>query len=524
MVPWTPTKSDDDPAPTSVSQCTTSRRRYFPAQGFTLLALLVGMSTASLVWHAGAVVSAQGSPVFKARTEIVRLDVSITDGSGRPVADVNPEEIEVVENGQPRPVVLFRHVREAASEELQHGPAFEEVSANGGMTAGRLYVLVFDQAHITARNEQRVRQAAEKFLLHTVKPGDGVAIYALPGPGPMLAFTSDFIKARLRLLDVKGLGGRPAPGPREYDAYRLERGDARIAGDPTQAGTADVVSEETQRAMASQVVASADTETHLFLRSLAQALGSFRSIEGRKSVIVFSEGFVSDNVTPELEQVASAAALSQSLVYGVDLNRPGVDDQRSVAETTEKRDALRRLASETNGMLFANAGDLDASLSSVAAQANDYYLVGFEPARAAVPNEYHRIDVRVSRRGLVAHARSGYSTLAAVSPATDRQAIDAALTVPRTSSALPIEYTTYERGGSTADKPRIIASVTAHVPRVGSADRQVDVVFVVRDAANGRVAASGSDRTRVQPVAGDAPGALDLVPYSVQFDVPPGEY
>ncbi|MGE5359187.1 MAG: hypothetical protein ACM3NQ_09225, partial [Bacteroidales bacterium] len=40
----------------------------------------------------------------------------------------------------------------------------------------------------------------------------------------------------------------------------------------------------------------------------------------------------------------------------------------------------------------------------------------------------------------------------------------------------------------------------------------------------GRVAASGSDRTRVQPVAGDAPGALDLVPYSVQFDVPPGEY
>jgi hypothetical protein len=276
--------------------------------------------------------------------------------------------------------------------------------------------------------------------------------------------------------------------------------------------------------MAPHVVASADTQTHLFLRSLADLLRGFRAVEGRKSVVLFSEGFVSDNVGPQLEHVASAAALSQSVVYAVDLNRLGMGDGTTFAEANEKRDALGRLALETSGQLFSSGSNLDGALVTVAAQVNDYYLVGFEPAMTPTPQDYHRISVRVSRRGLVARSRTGYSTPPATTPSNDRQVIDAALTVPRTSSALPIEYTTYERGGPTADKPRIIASVTAHVPRVGAPDRQVDVVFVVRDAVSGQSVASGSDKARVQPVQGDAPGALDLVPYSVQFDVPPGDY
>jgi len=100
--------------------------------------------------------------------------------------------------------------------------------------------------------------------------------------------------------------------------------------------------------------------------------------------------------------------------------------------------------------------------------------------------------------------------------------------VPRTSTALPIEYTTYERSGSTADKPQIIASVTAYLPKRGNeatADEgRSQVVFVVRDAITGQAVASGSDHLDARPGPPAGADTLTPVPYCVQFDVPPGEY
>jgi len=45
---------------------------------------------------------------------------------------------------------------------------------------------------------------------------------------------------------------------------------------------------------------------------------ALRDVEGRKSVILFSEGFEIDNVRRELEDVAGAAAQSYSVVYALE--------------------------------------------------------------------------------------------------------------------------------------------------------------------------------------------------------------
>ena len=46
-----------------------------------------------------------------------------------------------------------------------------------------------------------------------------------------------------------------------------------------------------------------------------------RGIEGRKAVVLLSEGFYSDHVARELEDAAAAAAHSYSVVYSLDLPR-----------------------------------------------------------------------------------------------------------------------------------------------------------------------------------------------------------
>ena len=497
--------------------------------GFAAALLLVSSTRAS---------AQDSSPVFRARTELVRLDVSVTGKDGRPVTDLRADEIEVAENGKRRPVILFRHVTGTRADADATSGVFEEVSHNNASSPGHLYVLVFDDLHLNAAHAQRTRLAAERFLSREVKPGDAIAIYALPGPGPALDLTGDLIRARGRLRELQGLAAPSAGGVREFDAYRVARSGYRSAGivdvsgpanalvDPVAA--ADVVGAESRsgeiaREQATRTVAQADVQGQLFLTSLAGVMRKMRVIEGRKTFVLFSEGFFVDNLGLQMEKVASAAAQSNSTVYAIDVNTPGAP-WRSAAEVAERRDPLAVLAGETNGRLVTNAANLDQVLSRIAAETTDYYLVGFEPSGSEAPHDYHRVKVNVMRRGVVVRARTGYSATPAPTAFTERQAIDVALTVPRTCTAIPIAYTTYERIGEHADKPVIIASLTAHLPAFRPAAGQADVVFVVRDAVSGRAVASGTDQIQLPASNAGAPGHLEPVQYAVQFEVPPGEY
>ena len=153
-----------------------------------------------------------------------------------PIRDLKADEIEIFEGGDRRPVLLFQHVIQPIGTyaEVAQRTIASEVSTNQGAPRGNVYVLVFDQAHITAGNEQRARQAAERFLRRRLKPGDRVALYALPGPGPQIEFTADAGRAIRELSSVRGsredqqLG---ATGPmRVYEAYEIARGNQEVLG------------------------------------------------------------------------------------------------------------------------------------------------------------------------------------------------------------------------------------------------------------------------------------------------------
>jgi len=46
-------------------------------------------------------------PRIAAETELVELDVVVTDRDGRAVTDLGPESFELLEDGQPRPISHF---------------------------------------------------------------------------------------------------------------------------------------------------------------------------------------------------------------------------------------------------------------------------------------------------------------------------------------------------------------------------------------------------------------------------------
>src|SRR5216684_2596842 len=333
----------------------------------------------------------QSPPIFKTGVALVRMDVRITGADGMPIKDLRAEEVVVVDEGHRAPVVLFQHIEEPPGtyDDVARRTISSEVSTNRGAPRGHLYLLVFDQQHIAPGNEQRARVAAARFLKTRLRPGDRVAAFAIPGPGPQLTFTADIDKVIAELPKVRGglertgLTGMGTMGVDE--AYQIVRGDQAVLGDvvsrlsnesaPTdvggspqaRTGTADNSSDNTfVRAVkenAQTVVAKADGDARRFLLLLTRLMREMRGIEGRKAVVVLSEGFFSDHVARELEDAAAAAAQSYSVVYSLDLNRRGLSPAdaapRGAAQQREEQSRLEPLGSlavETDGRLFVDAG------------------------------------------------------------------------------------------------------------------------------------------------------------------------
>src|SRR3954465_6797500 len=185
-------------------------------------------------------------PVFRSGVDLVRVAVRVTDASGRPIRDLRPEELQIVEDGTALPVLLFQHLEEPpgsyADAALRSVSA--EVSSNRGAPRGHLYLLIFDQTHITPGHEQLARRAAETFIKTRVRPSDRIAIVGLPGPGPDLGFTADRTRAAAELArghgdlerNVKSAAGTLSL----HEAYEIVAGDDRVSADVLARQSADL--------------------------------------------------------------------------------------------------------------------------------------------------------------------------------------------------------------------------------------------------------------------------------------------
>jgi len=539
-------------------------QRPFVAALLTSLLVALGAASTPPITAQTPDPASQKPPIFTSAVDVARMDVRVTDRSGKPIADLRPEEVQIVEGGVPRPVVLLQRIAEAGrtyAESAQRTIA-AEISTNQGAPRGQLYILLFDQEHITAGAEQRVRLSAERFIKERVQPQDRVAVYGLPTPGPTLAFTNNSRSAIDQLQHVRGGLTRLQTGVLGEmtinEAFEIMRGNDAVlqrflstsefgttsrasaiadAASSTRSAEPLDVQRRNLKMEAQTIVTRADGDSRRFLQLTAELMKTLRTIDGRKTIVLFSEGFHADNVATEMRNVAAAAADVYGVIYAFDLNarldaigaEPTGND--TVKEIQSRVESIGGLAADTSGALIPDAlSHLDQALGALA-PSNDYYIVGFESSANALAdrNSYQHVEVKVSRPGAVVTTRSGYTAGAntridAALPSLRRLTIDSALAAPFGHQGLRVEYTTYQSHAA-AGAERIVLSLEAELPVgiAGAATSKADVVFLVRDARTGRVAGSGSDEialpTTVTPGRTTGTGA-----WRVQFMLPPGGY
>jgi VWFA-related protein len=75
--------------------------------------------------------------------------------------------------------------------------------------------------------------------------------------------------------------------------------------------------------------------------------------------------------------------------------------------------ALQVLSIQSGGRAFDFNNDLPGLLQKCFTDIAPYYEISFVPAAAERPDEYHSLEVKVSKSGLTAHTRQGYYAQAA---------------------------------------------------------------------------------------------------------------
>ncbi len=502
-------------------------------------------------------------PVFRAGVNFVRVDVIVTDRKGAIVTDLKQEEFEVLEDGKPQKVDLFRLINTDGEQRPGQDPPRPITSeyaqeAEAARDDVRLFVLFMDDYHVRLGASMRVRDPLVQFLKTQLGPMDMVAIMYPLTPVTGLTFT--------RNLDEVAGAVRRFEG-RKYDYRPRNDFEQQYAMYPA----------DTVERVRNQVSFSA-------LKGLFVKLGAMR--EGRKAVILVSEGYTSllppqlrdpnasfpgignpargnpsagatrtedtarffsmADLQTEMRDVYDAANRNNTAIYSLDprglptnefeINEAvGMQLDNEMLRSTQ--DTLRTLSDETDGRAIVNRNDLTAGLKQVVRDTSAYYLLGYNSTRASADGKFHRIDVRLKRSGVEVRARKGYwaftaeEAAAAMAPAKPRapaaveRALGAVEAKPRDAFVATWIGARKGEGGKTE-----ITFVWEELPPVPGLKRQEPerVSLMATDPGGytyfrGKVPEGATDMPAAAPVAASPAGTPSTrAPVRVVFDATPG--
>jgi VWFA-related protein len=416
------------------------------------LATLVGQGYAR---QAGT----QPPPTFRSGTTIIEVDAIVKDGKGRFVPDLTAADFEVLEDGKPQRVeTLFlvrgREVVSAATVAAPESVPVPPVSPIRPVNAPppapapvprteRVFVLMFDTENIQPGSFDRVKKAAEDFLITSFKDGDvgGVvsngsminarltssreellaAVRGLKASGEALAVTREMRREWPRILDA-------------FEAYLIDRMDREaIARAVNRACTDDPGQCSKPQIPVDQVVMEKARRLLPALRALGQrdiltvkALANgLAKVPGRKTIIFMSDGFFTEDSWAALRQVTDMAARASIRIYTLDtrgLDRTadvlekggmsGGSGAGDVAGFDTASDGPNSLAADTGGLVIRHENDFGRALLEFADDTSNYYVLGYRPADVTIDGRFRRITVRVKRAGVSVRARQGYMATA----------------------------------------------------------------------------------------------------------------
>ena len=159
-----------------------------------------------------------------------------------------------------------------------------------------------------------------------------------------------------------------------------------------------------------------DCPTTYLYDAVDDALNRMKRINGRKAIIVFSDGY-GDGFSATAKGTLRKAEEQGALIYTVQFGTPPPEVPRNVNpkyffELIEKVDGyMRNLAQKTGGRYLRVRDILDfaTTFNPVADELRRQYMLGYYPKQHLEPGQQRQIKVRVHQPNLAVRARDSFT-------------------------------------------------------------------------------------------------------------------
>ena len=445
--------------------------------------------------------------VFHAESDLVLVNVSVKDKSGKFVAGLKPADFTILEDNKPQKIVSFdvenvdalpaTDVAQAKplpeSAPVPASPAASATDKAAQFKDRRLIVLFFDLSAMEPDEIDHAVTSAEHYVDSQMAPADLVSIVSL---GSSLQVNQDFTTDRALLK-------------KQLEQFSSGTGQGFEVGTTgTTEGTPD----------SGQPFTADDTEYNIFntdrrleaLRSVAEKLSY---VQQKKSLIYFSSGMDRTGIEnqSELRAAVNAAVRSNLAIYTMDMRGlqalvaggeaqnaslrgvsaySGQATLNALNSNFTTQETLVTLASDTGGRAFLDSNDFSKIFKGVQQDTSTYYLLGYHSTNPARDGHYRRIVVKSSLPGVKIDYRRGYYAPADYQHSTkdDRERQleeELASEMPATDLQLYLGVAYFRLDANKFFVPISLVVPGSQIPFVRSSDRDkatLDVIGMVLDS------------------------------------------
>ncbi len=486
--------------------------------------------------------------VFKARTEVVLVNVTARDKNGNLVRDLKPEDFSVVEDGKAQKVISFdientdaippadvaqvkllgKAVQAAPPQNAQPGQ-----SIGAAFKDRRLMVLFFDLSSMQPEEIERAVASAVNYVDKQMTPADLVAIVSL---GDSLQVNQDFTTDHASLKKV-------------LQSFNAGTGEGFEAGSTgTTEGTADT----------GQAFTADDSEFNIFntdrrLEALRTISKQLENVDQKKSLIYFSSGMSRTGIEnqTELRAAVNAAVRANLSIYttdsrGLQAMVPGGEAQSASLRGASaysgqvmlgqydsnfgSQETLVTLASDTGGKAFLDTNDFSKVFRGVQEDTSTYYMLGYHSTNPARDGRYRHISVKVNRPGLKLEYRRGYYAPSDFKHSNDEDREhqleeELASELPSTDLHVYLSAAYFRLGENRFSMPVSLVVPGSEIPFVQKSDQDkatLDVLGLITDS-NKRPVGEARDTVKLA-LNTSTEVRRKNVQYNTQFVLPSGTY
>ncbi|MDX6385664.1 MAG: hypothetical protein QOK48_3237 [Blastocatellia bacterium] len=404
--------------------------------------------------------------VIKVTSNLVSLDVIVKDKKGKLLTDLKPEDFAVSENGVPQKIAFFDSTltsttsSEAGQTSASTGIDSTQTTPRGPSGWPRnIIALVLDGQSTELANLKHVREGTIKYIRERISDSDSVALFSISGGLQLLQpFTQDKAKliasvekaydssivsktseARDISENISALRDRVAGGPP----------DEPIAATPG-AGAAGSAAAQAMiaRRMLEQYIQLRSSlsaqQTRPVLAALAAIAEGLRAIPGKKTLVMFSQGFVATEALDWQVQstidianranvaiyiidsggLTGGAPTSGALVSGSPLG--GISGALSMEQRrrsaagesvfdiarqeglNRQQDLLYRISEDTGGHFIKNTNDIAGGLERIDTEIRSRYTLSYRSTDQNFDGSFRKVKIEVRRPETTVLTRPGY--------------------------------------------------------------------------------------------------------------------